>query len=81
MTLVLVIVVLVVLVFVVGLVAPRKSRRMQAVRDRLLRRGEHEGDEHAGILGDAAEGTLEKIRHAGDRSAEAGRRTHYKLED
>jgi len=80
-TLLVVVLVLVVLVFVAGVVAPRKSRRMQAVRDRMLRRGEREGDEKAGILGDAAEGTLEKIRHVGDRSAEAGRRTRRKLED
>jgi len=80
-TLVIVIVVLVVVVFAAGVVAPRRSRRMQAVRDRMLRRGEREGDEHGGMLGDAAESALEMIRHVADRSAEAGRQTRRKLQD
>jgi len=54
---------------------------MQAVRDRMLRRGEREGDEHGGMLGDAAESALEMIRHVADRSAEAGRQTRRKLQD
>ena len=80
MTVAAIIVVLVIVVFVVGLVAPRKSRRMQAVRDRLLKRGERKGDRNAGIAGDAAKGGLKAIRRAGDRTAETGRALHHKVD-
>lgn len=79
MTLVAVIVVMVVLMFVLGFVAPRKSQRAQAVRDRLLLRGESKGERNAGKAGDAASGALEATRKAGDAAARAGRKSHEKV--
>jgi hypothetical protein len=81
MTLIAIVIVLVVLTFVIGFVAPRKSRRVQAFLDRIFLRGESKGDRRAGPAGDAAEGALEKARRATDRSEEAGRAAHEKLTD
>jgi F0F1-type ATP synthase membrane subunit b/b' len=76
MAAVIVIVVVVVLAFVFGVVAPRKSKRAQQVRDRIMRRGEQKGKDHAGLAGDAAKGTIKATRKAEDRAAEAGREAH-----
>jgi type II secretory pathway pseudopilin PulG len=78
-TVVAVIVVLVLVAFLLGVVAPQKSRRAQQVRDRVLRRGERKGDRNAGVAGDAAEGALRLTRKAGDRTAEAGRAVNEKV--
>ncbi len=77
-TFVAVIVVLVVVFFLLGLLAPRKSRRAQAVRDRFMLKGERKSDENAGVAGDAAESALSTARRAGDKSAETGREAHEK---
>ena len=66
--------------FVIGFAAPAASRRLQARRNRILRRGEHKADRNAGIAGDAAQGTLKWTRRAGDRSAEAGRKARHRVE-
>ena len=81
MTLVAIVIVLVVVTFMIAFVAPRKSRRVQSVLDRIFLRGESKGARNAGPAGDAAEGALEKARHATDRSEQAGRAAHEKLTD
>jgi hypothetical protein len=59
--------------FVAGFVAPRRSRRLQAKINRLLRRGERRSDDEAGKLGDLVRKTLSLIRRGANKSAEAGR--------
>jgi hypothetical protein len=81
MTVIAIVVVVVIVAFVLGLLAPRKSHRTQAVRDRILLRGEAKTDHEAGPLGDAVEGSLKAIRKSGDRSAEAGRKAHHEVAD
>ena len=68
-----------VVLFVVGVVAPARSRRMQRSVDRLSRKGEDTSDRNAGRLGDANRKMLEKMRHAADASAEKGRELHDRL--
>jgi hypothetical protein len=77
-TLVLVVVFCVVLFFA-GLIAPRRSKRLQAWYDRVLRRGERKSAENAGKVGDLTGKGLRRGRRAGDRSAETGRKLHQKL--
>jgi hypothetical protein len=77
--LLLLIVVFCIVLFFAGLIAPRRSKRLQGWYDRVLRRGERESGENAGRLGDVTEKSLRKGRRAGDRSAEAGRKLHQKL--
>ena len=76
----LVVLVVFVVLFVVGVLAPRFSRRMQGGFSGLIRRGERKSDENAGKLGDATNSTLGGVRRAADSSAEAGRNVHDKLE-
>ena len=64
---------------VVGVVSPRRSRRMQISVDRLSRKGEDTSDRNAGKVGDANRKMLEKMRHAADASAEKGRDVHDRL--
>jgi hypothetical protein len=61
--------------FILGLVAPRKSRRAQAKLDRTIRRGERRSGRNAGRVGDLTRKSLKKVRRAGDKSAEAGRKS------
>ena len=68
-----------IVLFFAGLIAPRRSRRLQRWYDRLLRRGERKGDEKAGKLGDLTEASLRGSRRLGDKSAEAGRALRGKL--
>ena len=65
--------------FVAGLVAPRRSRRLQKAMDRFLRKGERRSDRSAGRVGDWTETSLKKVRHAGDKSADAGRALRERL--
>ena len=68
-----------IVLFFAGLIAPRRSKRLQAWYDRVLRRGERKGDENAGKLGDLTEKSLKASRRAGDKSARAGRKLRNKL--
>jgi hypothetical protein len=68
-----------VVLFVAGVLAPRRSRRLQRWYDRVLRRGERKGDRNAGKLGDLTERGLRGSRRAGDASADAGRKLGKKL--
>jgi hypothetical protein len=68
-----------VVLFLAGLIAPGRSRRLQRAMDRMLRKGERKSDSSAGRVGDWTEGSLKKMRQAGDKSAEAGREVRRKL--
>ena len=65
-----------IVLFLAGVLAPERSKKMQAWVARKLRRGERRGDEEAGKLGDATNTMLEKSRQATDKSAEGGRAVH-----
>jgi len=77
--LVVVVLVVCIVLFIVGVFAPRRSRRMQQAVDRFSKKGEGKGDRNAGKLGDLTRDALEKSRAAADRSARAGRRVNEKL--
>jgi hypothetical protein len=68
-----------IVLFVAGVVAPRRSRRLQARHDRVLRRGERKGDRNAGKPGDLTESGLRGSRRMGDASARAGRKLGDKM--
>ena len=74
-----IVVVVCVVLFLVGVVAPARSRRLQRSVDRLSRKGEDTSDRNAGRLGDANRMMLEKMRRAADASAEKGREVHDRL--
>ncbi len=65
--------------FIASFVAPRRSRGLQRLYDRVLRRAERKSDREAGRLGDLTEGSLRGVRRAGDRSTEGGRSLRRKL--
>jgi hypothetical protein len=73
------VVVFCIVLFFAGVVAPRRSKRLQAWYDRVHRRGEQKSGEKAGKLGDMTEKSLRQSRRAGDRSAEAGRKVREKM--
>jgi hypothetical protein len=62
-----------IVLFVLGVIAPRRSRRAQQWAGRLFRRAERGSDHSAGRLGDATKTSLKKARGATEGSAEAGR--------
>ncbi len=68
-----------VVLFVVGVIAPARSRRMQRSVGRLSRKGEDKSDRNGGRLGDANRKMLEKMRHAADASAQKGRHVNERL--
>jgi hypothetical protein len=68
-----------VVLFFAGLIAPRRSKRLQKAVDRFIRKGERKSDNSAGRLGDWTQTSLKKMRRAGDKSADAGRTVHEKL--
>lgn len=70
-----------VVLFLAGVVAPRRSRRMQHKIDELSLKAEQKGDDNAGRVGDAATRSLEKMRGAADASAEKGRELHDRMVD
>ena len=69
-----VVVVACLVLFLMGVIAPKRSRNAQKTVDRLARKGEVKADRNAGRLGDATQAMLEKSREAADASARAGRR-------
>ncbi len=80
MRILLVLVVLfVVFMFLAGLIAPRRSRRLQRRVDTTLERGEKKGDRRAGKLGDWTETALRWSRNVVDRSVQAGRKLRRRL--
>jgi hypothetical protein len=65
--------------FLLGLIAPRMSRRVQGKVDRKLEGGERKSGRRAGRIGDWTRKSLAKVRKAADKSAEAGRKSRRKL--
>jgi hypothetical protein len=68
-----------VFLFLAGLIAPRRSKRIQAKLDRLLRRGERKSDRNAGKVGDLSRSSLKLVRRGSDKSAEQGRALRGKI--
>jgi hypothetical protein len=68
-----------VVLFVAGVVAPRRSRRLEAKYARLMRRGERKGDRKGGRIGDLTERMLKRIRLMGQGSARGGRKLRRKV--
>jgi uncharacterized membrane protein len=80
MKLLVVALVLSVVLFLAGLIAPRRSRRLQARVDRLARRGERKaGGSDAGRTRDLTRKSLKKVRKGSDKSAQAGRDVRKKI--
>lgn len=65
--------------FVISVVAPRKSRRLQGGIDERLERGQEKGDHSAGRLGNWTATTLAVTQRAADRTSQAGRKVHNRL--
>jgi hypothetical protein len=65
--------------FVVGLLAPRRSRRMEEGFDRVALQAEEKSEEKGGRVGEMTERSIEMVRRAADTSAEKGREAHDKL--
>jgi hypothetical protein len=68
-----------ILLFVVALLAPRLSRRMQSGADKSLIAGERAGSHGPGPLGRWLQKPFRSSRKAVDKSGSAGRRTRFKL--
>lgn len=77
--LLLVLVLAAVVVFVVGLVAPRGSRRLQKVFVWPLRKGERKGGRDGGRAGDLMMSLLRDARRTIQSSGDAGRWIRRKL--
>ena len=77
--LILVLIPICVVLFITGVVAPRRSKKMQRGVDRLAKKGEVRGDRNGGRLGDVTQSTLEAMRRAADASARGGRRVNDKV--
>ncbi|MDP8956601.1 MAG: hypothetical protein M3N24_06560 [Actinomycetota bacterium] len=74
-----VLVVVCIVLFVVGVLRPGRSRRMQDRVDRASMKAERNSDRRAGRFGDVAESSLRVARKTADNSAEAGREARHKL--
>ena len=68
-----------VVLFFAGLIAPKRSRRLQRALDRKFRKAERKSGRSAGRAGDWTQNSIEKLRKAGDKSAHAGRTVREKL--
>lgn len=79
LVLVVILLVVCIVLFIAGVVAPRRSKKMQAGVDKLSKKGEGKGDSNAGKLGDLTSAALEKSRAAADASARAGRAVNEKI--
>jgi hypothetical protein len=71
--------VMLVVLFVMGIVVPRRSRRVQAWIEAQIAKGERKGDESAGWFGNVTSSALRLVRKASGASAEAGRATRDKI--
>jgi di/tricarboxylate transporter len=68
-----------VVLFAAGLIAPRKSVRLQRWMDDRLEEGQERSDRRWGKLGDWLATSLGWLQRAGDATAEAGRRLRERL--
>ncbi|MDQ3985958.1 MAG: DUF6411 family protein [Actinomycetota bacterium] len=67
--------------FAVGVLSPRRSRKMQRGVDRVARKGEVKGDRSAGRFGDLTQKGLKQSRNATDVSGRKGREIHDRISD
>jgi hypothetical protein len=81
MKLVLVGVVLAIVLFVLGLIWPRASHKVQRPFDEAARKAEGKGRAKAGKAGDVSAASLKTVRRAVDKSADAGRSIHNEVRD
>ena len=79
LALIVILAVICIVLFIVGVIVPRWSRKLQHGVDELSKRGEVKGDRNAGKLGDITESALKGTRRAADASARAGRRVNDKI--
>lgn len=79
MILIALLVVACVLLFILGVVAPRFSRRAQQGVDTVLQKGQDTGHAHAGKAGDAMAKTDHAAETAADSAASAGRGVNSEL--
>jgi hypothetical protein len=63
-----------IVLFILGVVVPRRSKRVQASLDRRLEKGRQKSDRSAGVLGDWTARLLGFMRRAADKASRAGRR-------
>jgi hypothetical protein len=63
-----------VVLFVIGVVAPRRSHRVERWIDERVERAEASSAHRAGRLGDWTAKSLDLFRRAGDKALEVGRR-------
>lgn len=68
-----------VVLFVVSVIAPRKSKRLQGWIDERLERGQDKGDRSAGRLGNVTAKTLALTQAAADKTSRAGRALRERL--
>ena len=68
-----------VVLFVVSVVAPRKSKRLQRWLDGRLERAQQKGDRSAGRLGNWTAKTLALTQGAADKTSQTGRRVRDRL--
>ena len=68
-----------VVLFVISVVAPRKSKRLQGWIDERLERGQEKGDRSAGRIGNWTAKTLDFTQRAADKTSQAGRRLRNRL--
>lgn len=68
-----------VVLFVTGVVAPRRSWRLQGWIDRRLERGQEKGGRSAGRVGNWTAKTLAFTQRAADKTTQAGRRVRDRL--
>jgi hypothetical protein len=68
-----------VLLFVAGVVAPRKSKRLQGWVDERLESGQQKGERSAGRVGNWTAQMLSFAQRAADRTSQAGRRLRDRL--
>jgi hypothetical protein len=69
-----------VFLFLAGLIAPRKSRRIQRWIERRLEKGKDKGDRHAGFLGDWTAKSLDWGQTLVNKAAAGGRRVRALIE-
>ncbi|HEX2090474.1 MAG TPA: hypothetical protein VHI54_11205 [Actinomycetota bacterium] len=74
-----IVVVVCLVLFLTGVVRPGRSRKLQDGVDRASAKAEEKSDQGAGLFGDATESSLRAARRTADKSAEAGREAHNKL--
>ncbi len=70
-----------VLLLVIGVVAPRKSKRLQSWIDERLKRGQEKSDRSAGRIGNWTAKTLAFTQRATDSTSQAGRKIRDRLSD